>query len=73
MAQSGRTGSAAEPHSHSRRIFLQLVSQNANSSLLPVALLLVPKKQFGNGFPDFVINALFHGVDTRKQTCGREL
>lgn len=27
MAQSGRPGSDAEPHSHSRRLFLQLVSQ----------------------------------------------
>lgn len=36
-------------------------------------MLLVPKKHFGNGFPDSVINALFHGVDTKRQTCGREL
>lgn len=40
---------------------------------LPASLLMVQNKRFGNGFTDVMINTLLHWVDTRKQTCGREL
>lgn len=46
---------------------------NANCLLLPVSLFMVQSKHFGNGFTDFMINTLLHGVDTKKQTCGREM
>lgn len=46
---------------------------NANCLFLPVSLLMVQTKHFGNDFTDFMINTLLPGVDTIKQTCGREL
>lgn len=46
---------------------------DANCLFLPVSLLKVQNKNFGNDFTDFMINTLLPGVDTRKQTCGREL
>lgn len=67
MAQSGRSSFPLQEN------LPATCFPNANSSLSPVSVLLVPKKHFGNGSPDFVINAPFHGVDTRKQSAGKEL